>query len=151
MAYLASLGEELEKLAPGVEIFAQRPSMADTERVEFLEKFQPGSRVLALAVLGGIFAEGVDLPGDRLNAVAVIGTGLPRLSLERDILRSHFEATRGRGFDFAYRIPGMQRVQQAIGRLIRTEEDRGSAILIDQRFLENSQQSLFPAWWHPSQ
>lgn len=148
-SYLADLMAELEKKSPTLAILAQRPSMTEAERSEFLKNFQPGSRLLGLAVLGGIFSEGVDLPGDRLNAVAVVGTGLPRLSLERDILRSHFEATRGSGFDYAYRIPGMQRVQQAIGRLIRTEEDQGSALLIDRRFLEPAQKRLFPAWWHP--
>ena len=123
--------------------------MQERDRRDFLEKFQPGSRVVGLAVIGGIFAEGVDLPGERLMAVTVVGTGLPRLSLERDLLRGHFEKTRGRGFDYAYRIPGMQRVQQAVGRLIRTEEDSGSALLIDERFLDRRQQSLFPAWWRP--
>ena len=147
--YLSDLQVELQKLAPALAIHAQRPSMSESERAAFLEKFQPGSRLLALAVLGGIFSEGVDLPGARLNAVTVLGTGLPRLSLERDILRTHFEATRGAGFDYAYRIPGMQRVQQAIGRLIRTEEDHGSALLIDRRFFEPAQHRLFPAWWHP--
>jgi Rad3-related DNA helicase len=123
--------------------------MREAQRREFLEKFQPGSCVLGLAVIGGIFAEGVDLPGERLKAVAVVGTGLPRLSLERDILRGHFEKTRGRGFDYAYRLPGMQRVQQAVGRLIRSEEDSGSALLIDERFLDARQWSLFPKWWRP--
>lgn len=149
MGYLAALRAELEKLAPGFEVIAQEASMREQDRRDFLEKFQPGSRVLALAVIGGIFAEGVDLPGERLKAVTVVGTGLPRLSLERDLLRGHFEKTRGRGFDYAYRIPGMQRVQQAVGRLIRTEEDSGSALLIDGRFLDPRQRSLFPAWWQP--
>lgn len=147
--YLADFQAELQKLAPALAIHAQRPSMSDSERADFLVKFQPGSRLLALAVIGGIFSEGVDLPGERLNAVTIVGTGLPRLSLERDILRSHFESTRGSGFDYAYRIPGMQRVQQAVGRLIRAEQDHGSALLIDRRFLEPSQNRLFPAWWHP--
>ena len=149
MGYLAALRQELEKRVPGVELIAQEPSMREAQRREFLEKFQPGSCVLGLAVIGGIFAEGVDLPGERLKAVAVVGTGLPRLSLERDILRGHFEKTRGRGFDYAYRLPGMQRVQQAVGRLIRSEEDSGSALLIDERFLDARQWSLFPKWWRP--
>jgi DNA excision repair protein ERCC-2 len=149
MGYLAALRGELENLAPGMEFIAQEPSMQERKRQDFLDAFQPGSRVVALVVVGGIFAEGVDLPGERLKAVTVVGTGLPRLSLERDLLRHHFEKTRGRGFDYAYRIPGMQRVQQAVGRLIRTEEDSGSALLIDARFLDPRQRSLFPAWWRP--
>jgi Rad3-related DNA helicase len=102
-------------------------------------------------VLGGIFSEGIDLPGDRLVGVTVIGTGLPRLSLERDILQAHFEKTKGSGFDYAYRFPGMQRVLQAAGRLIRTETDKGSALLIDQRFLEPRHRILFPSWWKVSE
>ncbi len=149
MGYLAALRGELEKLGPALDVMAQDASMRDRERRDFLEKFQPGSRVVGLAVIGGIFSEGVDLPGERLKAVTVVGTGLPRLSLERDLLRGHFEKTRGRGFDYAYRIPGMQRVQQAVGRLIRTEEDSGSALLIDRRFLDPRQRSLFPVWWRP--
>jgi len=149
MGYLAALRGELEILAPGMDLIAQEASMRERDRREFLEKFQPGKCVTGLAVIGGIFAEGVDLPGERLVAVTVVGTGLPRLSLERDLLRAHFEKTRGRGFDYAYRIPGMQRVQQAVGRLIRTEEDVGSALLIDGRFLDPRQRSLFPAWWRP--
>jgi Rad3-related DNA helicase len=98
-------------------------------------------------VLGGIFAEGVDLPGERLVGVTVIGTGLPRLSLERDILQAYFEDARGSGFDYAYRFPGMQRVLQAVGRLIRTETDTGSILLVDRRFLEPRHRMLFPPWW----
>ena len=121
--------------------------MDETQRGAFLARLVPGENAVGLAVLGGIFSEGVDLPGDRLVAVTVIGIGLPRLSLERDLLQAHFEATRGAGFDFAYRFPGMQRVLQAVGRLIRTESDRGSALLIDQRFTERRTRVLFPAWW----
>jgi Rad3-related DNA helicase len=121
--------------------------MSDADRSAFLEAFQPGTPRTALAVLGGIFSEGIDLPGERLVGVTVIGTGLPRLSLERDILQDHFEKTKGSGFDYAYRFPGMQRVLQAAGRLIRTETDTGAALLIDQRFLEPRHAILFPAWW----
>jgi Rad3-related DNA helicase len=129
----------------------QTSSMSDTERSVFLDAFQPDSHRTALAVLGGIFSEGIDLPGERLVGVTVIGTGLPRLSLERDILKGHFEKTKGSGFDYAYRFPGMQRVLQAAGRLIRTETDTGSALLIDQRFLEPRHEVLFPSWWLVSQ
>jgi cell division protein FtsI (penicillin-binding protein 3) len=96
-------------------------------------------------------ASGIDLPGERLVGVTVIGTGLPRLSLERDILQAHFEEKKGSGFDYAYRFPGMQRVLQAAGRLIRTETDKGSALLVDQRFLEPRHRVLFPSWWRISQ
>jgi len=148
MQYLAELESELTGLLTGVSFFVQTSSMDEKQRASFLSKFASGSNSVGLAVMGGIFAEGIDLPGDRLVGVTVIGVGLPRLSLERDILQVHFQATRGEGFDYAYRFPGMQRVLQAVGRLIRTEQDQGSALLIDRRFSEKRYRDLFPAWWH---
>ena len=147
MSYLHDLSAKLEALLPMGNLMCQTSGMSDADRSAFLEAFQPGAPRTALAVLGGIFSEGIDLPGERLVGVTVIGTGLPRLSLERDILQGHFEKTKGSGFDYAYRFPGMQRVLQAAGRLIRTETDTGSALLIDQRFLEPRHAILFPAWW----
>ncbi len=146
---MAYLGELEPKLAPLVDrpVFAQTSLMDEGQRTAFLDRFHPGEAGVGLAVLGGIFSEGIDLPGERLLGVAVIGVGLPRLSVERDILQAHFQKTRGEGFDFAYRFPGMQRVLQAVGRLIRSEEDRGAALLIDQRFTEWRHRVLFPEWW----
>jgi DNA excision repair protein ERCC-2 len=151
MAYLDDLSAKLQALLPEEFLMTQTSGMPDAERSAFLDSFQPESRRTALAVLGGIFSEGIDLPGDRLVGVTVIGTGLPRLSLERDILLAHFEEKKGSGFDYAYRFPGMHRVLQAAGRLIRTETDKGSALLVDQRFLEPRHQILFPSWWRVSQ
>ena len=151
MAYLDDLSAKLPALLPEEVLMTQTPGMPDAERSAFLDSFQPESRRTALAVLGGIFSEGIDLPGERLVGVTVIGTGLPRLSLERDILQAHFEEKKGSGFDYAYRFPGMQRVLQAAGRLIRTETDKGSALLVDQRFLEPRHRVLFPSWWRISQ
>jgi DNA excision repair protein ERCC-2 len=151
MAYLDDLCAMLQALLPEEVLMTQTRGMPDAERSAFLDSFQPESRRTALAVLGGIFSEGIDLPGERLVGVTVIGTGLPRLSLERDILQAHFEEKKGSGFDYAYRFPGMQRVLQAAGRLIRTETDKGSALLVDQRFLEPRHQILFPSWWRVSQ
>ena len=150
MAYLNDLSAKLQALLPEEILMTQTSGMPDAERSAFLDSFQPESRRTALAVLGGIFSEGIDLPGDRLVGVTVIGMGLPRLSLERDILLAHFEEKKGSGFDYAYRFPGMQRVLQAAGRLIRTETDKGSALLVDQRFLEPRHQVLFPSWWRVS-
>jgi len=147
MAYLDDLYEKLQMLLPRENLMIQTSGMLDAERSAFLDAFQTDSNRAALAVLGGIFSEGIDLPGERLIGVTVIGTGLPRLSLERDILQEHFSKAKGFGFDYAYRFPGMQRVLQAVGRLIRTEADTGSALLIDHRFLEPRHQTLFPAWW----
>jgi Rad3-related DNA helicase len=151
MAYLDDLSAKIQALLPGANLMSQTAGMLDADRSAFLDSFQSASRRTALAVLGGIFSEGIDLPGDRLVGVTVIGTGLPRLCLERDILQAHFEKTKGSGFDYAYRFPGMQRVLQAAGRLIRTETDKGSALLIDQRFLEARHRILFPSWWTVSE
>jgi DNA excision repair protein ERCC-2 len=151
MSYLNGLSAKLQALLPAGSLMTQTSSMSDADRSAFLDAFQPESHRTALAVLGGIFSEGIDLPGKRLVGVTVIGTGLPRLSLERDILQGHFEKTKGSGFDYAYRFPGMQRVLQAAGRLIRSETDAGSALLIDQRFLEPRHEVLFPSWWLVSQ
>lgn len=151
MAYLDDLSAKIQALLPGANLMSQTAGMLDADRSAFLDSFQSASRRTALAVLGGIFSEGIDLPGDRLVGVTVIGTGLPRLCLERDILQAHFEKTKGSGFDYAYRFPGMQRVLQAAGRLIRTETDKGSALLIDQRFLEPRHRILFPSWWRVSE
>lgn len=146
MQYLGELEPRLAALVDRP-VFAQTSLMDESQRTAFLDRFHPGEAGVGLAVLGGIFSEGIDLPGDRLVGVTVIGVGLPRLSVERDILQVYFQATRGEGFDYAYRFPGMQRVLQAVGRLIRSEEDRGAALLIDQRFNENRYRVLFPEWW----
>jgi hypothetical protein len=150
MAYLEQLRGNLESLLPTTNFLFQRSAMDEAERRAFLDAFESNTATTALAVLGGIFAEGIDLPGDKLVGVTVIGTGLPRLSLEGDILQAHFEKTRGNGFDYAYRFPGMQRVLQAVGRLIRSETDFGSALLVDRRFLESRHRILFPSWWRIS-
>ncbi len=145
-AYLDELSDRLD--SADIQHLTQTSGMDEVARDGFLEAFATAGQTVGLAVLGGIFSEGIDLPGDRVVGVTVIGIGLPRLSLERDILRQHFEQTHGQGFDFAYRFPGMQRVLQAVGRLIRSDTDRGAALLIDHRFRESRTRVLFPRWWH---
>ena len=121
--------------------------MIESERESFLAKFTTGTGSVGLAVMGGIFAEGIDLPGEQLVGVTVIGVGLPGLSIERDLLVTYFDQKERPGFDYAYRYPGMQRVLQAVGRLIRSENDQGAALLVDRRFLESRYEALFPRWW----
>lgn len=146
------LGELEQRLLPQIDrpLFVQTALMDETQRTAFIDRFHPGESGIGLAVLGGIFSEGIDLPGDRLVGVTVIGVGLPRLSVERDILQVYFQNSRGEGFDYAYRFPGMQRVLQAVGRLIRSEQDRGVALLIDHRFKERRYRLLLPEWWNVS-
>jgi DNA excision repair protein ERCC-2 len=145
LAYLDQLHQKLTAL--GIPLFAQRAGMAESERESFLAKFINGTGSVGLAVLGGIFAEGIDLPGEKLVGVTVIGVGLPGLSIERDLLVTYFDQKGRPGFDYAYRYPGMQRVLQAVGRLIRSEDDHGAALLVDRRFLESRYKRLFPSWW----
>ena len=145
LAYLEQLNGKLTAL--GIHTIAQRPSMPESDRATFLAKFTEGKNSVGLAVIGGIFAEGIDLPGDQLVGVTVIGVGLPGLSIERDLLVTYFDQKERPGFDYAYRYPGMQRVLQAVGRLIRSEDDQGAAMLVDRRFLEPRYEELFPKWW----
>jgi Rad3-related DNA helicase len=145
LSYLEKLHGKLTAL--GIICHPQKPSMNESERAEFLGKFTSGETSIGLAVMGGIFAEGIDLPGNQLIGVAVIGVGLPGLSLERDLLMAYYNREDRSGFDYAYRYPGMQRVLQAVGRLIRSEEDQGVALLVDRRFLETRYEQLFPLWW----
>jgi DNA excision repair protein ERCC-2 len=100
-----------------------------------------------LAVLGGIFSEGVDLPGAGLLATVVVGPALPPVGLERRLLSAWFEERYGAGFLYAYQVPGMARVVQAAGRVIRTPTDRGAIVLIGRRFLQRTYQAFFPEEW----
>ena len=98
-------------------------------------------------MLGGVFSEGIDLPGAALDGVAVVGVGLPQVGLFQETLREHYEQTLGSGFLYAYMIPGMQKVAQAVWRVIRTQEDRGVALLLDDRYLTAGYRRLCPPHW----
>ena len=127
------------------------PGMSEPEREAFLAAFavEHGETLVGFAVMGGIFGEGIDLVGDRLIGAVIVGVGLPQLCVERDLIRDYFQEQTGAGFDYAYTFPGMNRVLQAIGRVIRSETDRGVVLLIDARFAEPRYRRLFPAWWQP--
>ena len=126
----------------------QRQGMSIPEREEFLRPFRERREpCLALCVLGGVFAEGIDLPGDCLDGVAVVGIGLPQVGLFRESLRAWHQRAGRDGFHYAYELPGMQRVAQAVGRVIRSEGDRGVALLLDDRYDRRSVQALCPAHW----
>ena len=138
---------------PGAEeitCLIQNPRMNEEEREEFLQAFREpegqGS-ILGFCVRGGIFSEGIDLKGETLIGAAVIGTGLPLVCHEREILKSFYEERGMDGFAYAYRYPGMNKVLQAAGRVIRTPEDRGVILLLDERFLNSEYRKLFPIEW----
>lgn len=129
-------------------ILVQESDMDDAGRARFLDRFevQAGRTLVGFAVLGGIFAEGIDLVGDRLSGAVIVGVGLPAICPERDLIRGYYDA-RGKGFDFAYRYPGINRVLQAAGRVIRTDGDRGALLLVDRRFCRIDYQGLLPGHW----
>ncbi len=147
-AYLKLVGMELMKSDPYLPLLIQENGMEEADREAFLAKFsEDGRPLLGLAVLGGVFAEGIDLPGERLLGVMVVGVGLPMVCPEQEALRRHYEKTLGDGFAYAYRYPGMHKVLQAAGRVIRSETDRGMVLLIDQRYYQNDYLSLCPPHW----
>ncbi len=132
-----------------IEYTMQSQYMTETAREIFLENFEEKREVsfVGFCVLGGIFSEGIDLVEDKLIGAAIIGTGLPQVCTERELLKQHFDQKGLRGFDYAYLYPGMNKVQQAAGRVIRTEEDRGIILLLDRRFLEQQYRDVFPREW----
>jgi DNA excision repair protein ERCC-2 len=136
---------------PETDVVVQTKDMSEMDRREFLNQFRSeNSRTLVgFAVLGGIFGEGIDLVGNRLLGAAVIGVGLPGISLERELIRKYWENIDNRGFEFSYQFPGINRVLQAAGRVIRTEKDRGVVLLIDQRFARHQYATLLPNHWSP--
>ena len=133
-------------------VLVQRPGMSEPEREAFLAAFaaEHGEPLVGFAVMGGVFGEGIDLVGDRLIGAVIVGVGLPQLCVERDLIRDYFQSRNGAGFDYAYTFPGMNRVLQAIGRVIRSDADRGVVLLIDARFREARYRRLFPVWWRPA-
>jgi DNA excision repair protein ERCC-2 len=147
--YLNSVLQEFRVRQPAIPVLVQRPGMTEPERDAFLAAFsvEHGQTLAGFAVLGGIFGEGIDLAGERLIGAVIVGVGLPQLCVERDLIRDYFEKQNISGFDYAYTFPGMNRVLQAVGRVIRSETDRGAVLLIDARFNETRYRRLFPGWW----
>jgi DNA excision repair protein ERCC-2 len=147
--YLREVHIKFCELCPGQQVITQTTGMTEEAREEFLNAFQanPESTLVGFALMGGIFGEGVDLTGNRLSGAVIVGVGLPQVAPEREIIRSHFETSHQLGYEFAYMYPGMNKVLQAVGRVIRTEKDRGVVLLIDERFSLGSYKRLFPKEW----
>ena len=139
---LASDEEEME-------LVIQQKHMDEEERENFLRAFEMGREksLIGFGVLGGIFSEGIDLTNEKLIGTLIIGTGLPQVCNEREILKSYFDQKALYGFDYAYRYPGMNKVLQAAGRVIRTEDDRGVILLLDERFQREKGKEIFPKEW----
>lgn len=148
-AYMQKTYEAFKEKFPETETLIQQREMNEDERTEFLDRFieHPTKTLVAFAVMGGIFSEGVDLVGTRLSGVILIGTGLPQVCFERDVIRNHFDKTTGQGFLYSYEYPGFNRVLQAAGRVIRSETDIGTVILADDRWSREEYRKLFPPEW----
>ena len=149
-AYMQEVLDRLEALPrPDLDIVVQESGMTEEERAAFLARFDADNprTLVGFCVLGGLFSEGIDLKGDRLIGAIVVGVGLPGLSLRQNQIRDYYQRKNGRGYDYAYVFPGMNKVLQAAGRVIRSDEDAGLVLLIDSRFPTPAYRALFPPHW----
>ena len=144
--YMAEVLKVFSAKYPEVPLLVQQPEMSPEDRRAFIDSFpeDTGKLRVGFCVLGGSFSEGVDLPGTRLIGTVIVGVGLPGLSNERNIMRDYFQNKYERGYDYAYTYPGMNNVLQAAGRVIRTENDRGVVVLIDDRYQTPLYRELLP-------
>ena len=133
----------------GRPVIFQERQMDETDRDRVLSTLARGENHVLMGVLGGIFSEGIDLPGAGLVAAVIVGPALPAVGLERKLMSAWYQERYDSGFQYAYQVPGMARVVQAAGRVIRTPEDVGAIVLIGQRFLRNDYASFFPEDWSP--
>lgn len=132
---------------PGRHLAIQRPGEGDNGREAFLELMETRRDVAAFCVLGGAFGEGIDLPGERLTSVVVVGVGLPQVNRDSLAQQDFYQRKYGSGFTYAFQYPGMQKVSQALGRVIRSTQDRGCALLVDSRYRQPDYRQLLPPWW----
>ena len=148
-AYMLKAFRTYRMLYPEDTVICQQEHMSEKERGDFVDRFQPFPRrsLIAFVVLGGVFAEGVDLPEDRLSGAAIVSVGIPQITYERELLRRQLEDGDDSGYDAAYVYPGLRRVLQAAGRVIRTETDRGVVLLIDMRYRQEKYRTLLPLHW----
>lgn len=132
-----------------IKCIVQAPYMSEAGREIFLEEFEETSdgSLMGFCVMGGIFSEGIDLARERLIGAIIVGTGLPQVCRDREILKDFFDKKGVNGFHYSYVYPGMNKVQQSAGRVIRTEEDRGIILLLDERFSERQYKNTFPREW----
>lgn len=147
--YMNKIKERFNIKYPNVKTISQDNIMSELEREVYLSKFKskPTQTMVSFNVISGIFSEGIDFKGDKLIGSIIIGVGLPMICLERDVVKDYYQKQNGYGFDFSYTFPGINRVVQAAGRVIRTDNDKGIIMLIDDRFKTSKYKSLFPKEW----
>nr|WP_253912104.1 ATP-dependent DNA helicase [Pseudomonas sp. CVAP\ len=148
--YLQQVAQLFAETWPQINLWSQSRGMDEARRQGFLEQFTPTSQGIGFAVLGGAFGEGIDLPGSRLIGAFIATLGLAQLNPVNEQLKQRMAAIFGAGYDYTYLFPGVQKVVQAAGRVIRTQQDQGVVMLIDDRFGESKVQQLLPRWWSVS-
>jgi Rad3-related DNA helicase len=150
--YMQAVYEAFCNKFQDIETILQSGDMSEEEKENFLDMFKDdfSKCIVGFVVLGGVFSEGIDLVGNRLSGAIIVGVGLPQISLERNIIKDYFNGKNNMGFEFAYTYPGMNKVLQAAGRVIRSETDKGIVLLIDNRFSQKTYKSLFPQEWDHS-
>ncbi len=148
--YMHSVFEDFSISYPEINSVEQQSSMTEVMREDFIDSFQenPQKTLVAFCVLGGIFSEGIDLQGSRLIGTIIVSVGLPQLSVQQNIIRDYFDRKNGMGYEYAYMYPGMNKVLQAAGRVIRSENDMGAVLLVDERFGHNNYKQIFPKHWN---
>jgi len=147
--YMHKVYEIFTAKYPEINTLLQTTDMSEDDRAGFLTRFDSSnlSTLVGFTVLGGIFSEGIDLKGDRLIGAIIVGVGIPKISLRHDLIRDYFNKQNRQGYDYAYVFPGMNKVLQAAGRVIRTETDAGIVVLIDSRYATAQYKGLFPEHW----
>ncbi|MGY2258890.1 ATP-dependent DNA helicase [Pseudomonas sp. SDO55104_S430] len=145
--YLQQVSQLLAERHPQIKTWSQSRGMAEAQRQQFLDQFTEGGEGIGFAVLGGAFGEGIDLPGARLIGAFIATLGLAQLNPVNEQIKQRMAAIFGAGYDYTYLYPGLQKVVQAAGRVIRTQQDKGVVMLIDDRFAESRIRQLLPSWW----
>lgn len=146
--YMKRAARRFRDIMPETAMILQKPGMSFKERERFIRLFRSQKQaIVGFCVLGGMFSEGIDLSGESLIGSIIVGTGMPQLSAERNIMAAYYDEKTERGHEFAYVCPGMNKVLQAAGRVIRSESDRGVVLLIDDRYAEPSMRTLYPRHW----
>lgn len=146
-AYLEQAAQALQQANPQMPMWCQSRGMNEARRQDFVDRFCPGGRGVGLAVLGGAFGEGIDLTGDRLVGAFIATLGMPQFNPVNEDFRARLDRLFGNGYDAVYVYPGLQKVVQAAGRIIRSQSDRGVLYLLDDRFSQEKIRALLPAWW----
>ena len=149
--YMELVFDKMKENYPDINTSIQESNMSEEEKEEFLSMFDEDNKEthVGFCVLGGHFSEGIDLTNDKLIGVIIVGVGMPQIGIERDIIKDHMKDS-NKGFDYAYVYPGMIKVLQAAGRCIRTDDDKGVILLLDNRYSQRRYQSLFPYEWYPN-